>query len=175
MIYMSVQLYFMDSINNYLSFGWSTRNFMTKPSLLQSPSYDTVCFKENNWLYTLQTVILCWKVCYLGIHWLTKIINMCLFIYFLLGLIMIQLFKFLPSNMKKFMFLDKTDISTFADQSFHFYSKFLLMSSYNHLSKKTNYFYVKHLSDPLSQLHTCKLSWFFRESPSFSPNLLVFQ
>lgn len=65
------------------------------------------------------------------------IINLHLLIYSLLGLIMIQLFKFLPNNMKKFMFLDKTDISTFADQSFHFYSKFLLMSSYSHPSKKT--------------------------------------
>lgn len=76
----------------------------------------------------------------LGIILLSKIINTRSFIYFLSGLIMIQLFKFLPNNMKKFMFLGKTDISTFADQSFHFYSKFLQMSSYSHPSKKINYF-----------------------------------
>ena len=132
-------LYFVDSVN-----------FISLLNDQQGPDTKQACFKiqvavwhsllwRKKIDFSWQMIIVCWKtlIQIAGIHWHTMIINLHLLIYSLLGLIMIQLFKFLPNNMKKFMFLDKTDISTFADQSFHFYSKFLLMSSYSHPSKKT--------------------------------------
>ncbi|XP_044164776.1 uncharacterized protein LOC122948769 isoform X4 [Acropora millepora] len=45
--------------------------------------------------------------------------------------IMIQPFKFLPRSILMSLFLARIDTSFSADQSFHSYSRFLLMSSFN--------------------------------------------
>ncbi|XP_044167289.1 uncharacterized protein LOC122951315 isoform X2 [Acropora millepora] len=45
--------------------------------------------------------------------------------------IMIQTFKFLPRSILMSLFLARIDTSFSTDQSFHSYSRFLLMSSFN--------------------------------------------